>query len=69
MIIDEAHNLLEALAQMYSAEINCIQLEEAQQRLRGYKQKYSTRFSAQNLLSINQSLFIISKLINILSEF
>lgn len=62
VIIDEAHNLLEALAQMYSAEITFEQLSVAQQALKNYKTKYSTRFSAANLLSINQLIFIITKL-------
>ncbi|KAK4886089.1 hypothetical protein RN001_002360 [Aquatica leii] len=68
VIIDEAHNLLEALAQMYSSEITYKQLEETQQRLKNYKQKYSKRFSCHNLLCINQLLFIICSLINLLEK-
>ncbi|KAF5308905.1 hypothetical protein FQR65_LT00605 [Abscondita terminalis] len=68
VIIDEAHNLLEALAQMYSTEITYKQLDETQQRLKNYKQKYSKRFSAYNLLCINQLLYIISSLIRLLDK-
>ncbi|XP_017769613.1 PREDICTED: putative ATP-dependent RNA helicase DDX11-like protein 8 [Nicrophorus vespilloides] len=62
VIIDEAHNLLEAMAQMYSAEVTSNQLVHAQQQLKGYKAKYSTRFSSQNLLCINQLIYIITAL-------
>lgn len=69
IIIDEAHNLLEAMAQMYSSETTCSQLYHSHQQLKNYKAKYSTRFSATNLLCINQLIFIIGKLIEILGKF
>lgn len=68
VIIDEAHNLLEALADMYSAQISGHQLIYAHSQLTEYKNKYETRFNAQNLLSINQILFIIKKFIRILGK-
>ncbi|KAF5281968.1 hypothetical protein FQA39_LY00492 [Lamprigera yunnana] len=68
VIIDEAHNLLEALSQIYSTEINYQQLKETEQRLKNYKQKYSKRFSAFNLLCINQLLFIVSNLLRLLDK-
>ncbi|KAB0799148.1 hypothetical protein PPYR_07028 [Photinus pyralis] len=66
VIVDEAHNLLDALAQMYSSEISLQQLQDARGRLRAYKQRYSKRFSAQNLLCINQILFVVSGIISLL---
>lgn len=68
VIIDEAHNLLEALADMYSALVNGHQLVHAYSQLTEYRNKYRTRFSAQNLLYINQLLFILSRLIKMLGK-
>lgn len=66
VIIDEAHNLLEALAEMYSALISGHQLIHAHSQLTEYRNRYRSKFSAVNLLNINQILFIIGKLIRIL---
>ncbi|KAJ8943643.1 hypothetical protein NQ318_005645 [Aromia moschata] len=68
VIIDEAHNLLEALAQMYNTDLNYSQLYHALHQLKCYKNKYNTRFSASNLLSINQMIFVVSKLLQMLEK-
>ncbi|XP_025835046.1 ATP-dependent DNA helicase DDX11 isoform X2 [Agrilus planipennis] len=68
IIIDEAHNLLEALAQMYSSEVNLEQLELTLQQLKNYKQRFSSFFSAQNLLCINQLTFVVNKLLSFLAK-
>ncbi|KAI4463622.1 dna repair dead helicase rad3/xp-d subfamily member [Holotrichia oblita] len=68
IIIDEAHNLLEAISQMYSTEVTYSQLYHSLQQLKNYKAKYSTRFSAPNLLCINQLIFIVSKLLDVLEK-
>lgn len=62
VIIDEAHNLLDALAQMYASEVRYDQLHYGLLQLKNYKNKYSSRFSAFNLLCINQMIFVTSKL-------
>lgn len=69
VIIDEAHNLLDALAQMYGCEINLEQLEQSQMRLKGYKQRFSKKFTAANLLQINQLLFVLGKFVTILGKY
>ncbi|KRT83357.1 hypothetical protein AMK59_4066 [Oryctes borbonicus] len=68
VIIDEAHNLLEAISQMYSSEVTYLQLFHSHKQLKNYKAKYSTRFSAPNLLGINQLIFIINKLLEVLDK-
>ncbi|KAJ8975064.1 hypothetical protein NQ317_005781 [Molorchus minor] len=68
VIIDEAHNLLESLAQMYSSDLSFNQLYHALHQVKCYKNKYSTRFSAPNLLSINQLIFVINKLLQVLEK-
>lgn len=64
VIIDEAHNLLEALGQMYSSCVTHSQLYYAHLQLLSYKAKYSTRFSYNNLLCINQLIFVVKKLLS-----
>lgn len=68
VIIDEAHNLLEAMAQMYNSEVNLNQLKHAVHQLKCYKKRFSTRFSAKNLLSINQLTFVVNKLLEFLGK-
>lgn len=66
IIIDEAHNLLDAMAQMYSSQVTFCQLYHSHQQLKNYKAKYSTRFSAANLLCINQIIFIVNRLLEVI---
>lgn len=62
VIIDEAHNLLESLAQMHGAELAYAHIYHSLVQLKAYKKKFNTRFSAKNLLLINQLLYIVSQL-------
>lgn len=68
IIIDEAHNLLEALAQMHGSELSYPQLYYALHCLKCYKQKYNTMFSATTLRSLNQLVFIVNKLLLLLDQ-
>ncbi|XP_050294645.1 ATP-dependent DNA helicase DDX11 [Anthonomus grandis grandis] len=68
VIIDEAHNLLEALAQMHGAELNYSQLFYSLHCLKCYKQRYSTMFSATTLRFLNQLIFVVSKLISMFDK-
>ncbi|KAH1026433.1 hypothetical protein HUJ05_000103 [Dendroctonus ponderosae] len=64
VIIDEAHNLLEALAQMHGSELTYPQLYYSYHSLRCYKERYNMMFSTVTLRSLNQLIFVtlISKL-------
>uniref|UniRef100_A0A1A9VZC2 Helicase ATP-binding domain-containing protein n=1 Tax=Glossina brevipalpis TaxID=37001 RepID=A0A1A9VZC2_9MUSC len=66
VIIDEAHNLLDTIAQIHSCEINLQQLAIVQQQMQSYKLRFAKKFSSANLLYINQLLFIIKRLIKLL---
>jgi chromosome transmission fidelity protein 1 len=68
IIIDEAHNLLEAMAQMHNSELSYSQIVQGLLQVKCYKQRFNTRFSAPNLLSINQLIFVITKLQQLLDE-
>ncbi|KAI8117956.1 ATP-dependent DNA helicase DDX11 [Lucilia cuprina] len=68
VIIDEAHNLLDTISQMHSCELSLQQLQTAHQQILAYKMKYASRFNSSNLLSINQLLFVIKRLIKLLKS-
>lgn len=68
VIIDEAHNLVDSLTSVYSAELTLVQLQAARDQLNAYKAKYSLRFSAKNLLKINQLIFLSKQLVKLLSS-
>ncbi|XP_050526879.1 putative ATP-dependent RNA helicase DDX11-like protein 8 isoform X2 [Daktulosphaira vitifoliae] len=62
-IIDEAHNLLDTIGHIHSSQINGQQLTHSYSQLIQYKDKYELRFSASNLLNLNQLIYVIGKLI------
>lgn len=68
VIIDEAHNLVDSLTSVYSAEITLAQLQTSRDQLDAYKTKYSLRFSSKNLLKINQLIFVTKQLVKLLSS-
>lgn len=61
IIIDEAHNLLDTIASIHSAEITADQLQQVHQQLVAYKTKYFERFSTKNLLRLNQLTSIANR--------
>ncbi|CAH0386974.1 unnamed protein product [Bemisia tabaci] len=66
VLIDEAHNLLDAIAQTHSTSITGMQIAYAYSQLSQYRDKYESRFSATNLLYLNQLIYIVGKLISML---
>lgn len=62
VIIDEAHNLLETLANVYSIEIRQRQLEILQSLLTKYMTKYYSRFNPLNIMYLKQLIFILKRL-------
>ncbi|CAF0737627.1 unnamed protein product [Didymodactylos carnosus] len=68
VIIDEAHNLPDAVCTMHSTEITGTQLIESYGQLTRYYEKYKNRLTAKNLLSIKQLLDVQLKLIKTLTS-
>ncbi|XP_066150180.1 ATP-dependent DNA helicase DDX11 [Euwallacea fornicatus] len=68
VIIDEAHNILESLAQMYSSELSYPQLYYSLQALKCYKKRYNTLFSAITLRGLNQLVFVVNKLLALFEQ-
>lgn len=68
IIIDEAHNLLDTIASIHSAEITLDQMQQSHRQLNAYKAKYLTRFSTKNLLRLNQLISIANRFVRFLAE-
>lgn len=68
LIVDEAHNLLDSLAQLHGAELNRQQLERVRTEISAYKEQFQKRFSTRNLLKINQLIFIVKRLLKVLEQ-
>jgi len=66
VIIDEAHNLLDTITNIHSVNMSGAQLGLAYSQLTQYKERYSTRLKAKNILYIKQLLFILSSFIKML---
>lgn len=66
IIVDEAHNLLDTIAQLHSSELSVAQLQLAKQQICGYKERYALRLSSANLLRINQLTFVVRQLLQLL---
>lgn len=62
IIIDEAHNLLDSIAQIHSHQVSLEQLQSIQQQIILYKMKYSKQLSTRNLLQINKILYTVKRL-------
>ena len=67
VIIDEAHNLPDAICSMHSNEITGNQLIDSYGQLSRYHEKYKTRLTAKNLLAIKQLLDVQINLIKTFS--
>ncbi|XP_013417223.1 ATP-dependent DNA helicase DDX11-like [Lingula anatina] len=66
VIIDEAHNLLETINNVYSTEVTGSQLTRAHSQLCQYQSRYQSRLKAKNLMYIKQILHILSACIKYL---
>ncbi|KAK2157466.1 hypothetical protein LSH36_191g04084 [Paralvinella palmiformis] len=66
VIIDEAHNLIETIGNIYSVEVSGSQLTCAYSQLSQYQDRYRNRLKAKNLMYIKQLLFLLSTFIKCL---
>ncbi|ESO99999.1 hypothetical protein LOTGIDRAFT_112727 [Lottia gigantea] len=68
VIIDEAHNLLETINNIYSVEVTGVQALRAHNQLSQYEKKYRSRLKAKNLMYVKQILFVLSAIVKCLGE-
>ncbi|XP_072040850.1 ATP-dependent DNA helicase DDX11-like [Amphiura filiformis] len=66
VIIDEAHNLVETISNVYSVEVNGAQLCRAHSQLSQYMEKYRSRLKAKNLMYIKQIVQVLASWIRCL---
>ncbi|XP_015115982.1 ATP-dependent DNA helicase DDX11 [Diachasma alloeum] len=66
IIIDEAHNLLEAIERMHCTSITGRNILHCFSQLSQYQKKFENLFSAKNVLYLNQLSFCLKKLIKML---
>jgi chromosome transmission fidelity protein 1 len=67
VIIDEAHNLIDTIAQIHSIEITESQISQALSQLNAYISRYKTRFSAKNMLYLKQLVNVLNSLCKLFS--
>ncbi|KAK7807926.1 hypothetical protein U0070_000889, partial [Myodes glareolus] len=66
VIIDEAHNLIDTITNIYSTEVNGSQLCQAHSQLLQYMERYGKRLKAKNLMYIKQILYLLEKFVAVL---
>lgn len=69
VIIDEAHNLMDAIAGMYSASVTLCQLKLARSKLMIYLQKFRNRLKGKNRVYVTQTVRLVDSIIAFLDKF
>ena len=62
VIIDEAHNLIDTIAQIHSVEINDLHVTQSLAQLNSYMTRYKSRFAAKNMLYLKHLINILNGL-------
>lgn len=68
VIIDEAHNLIDTIAQIHSVEITDQHVTQALTQINNYVNRYKSRFSAKNMLYLRQIISVLNGLQKIFSS-
>lgn len=63
VIIDEAHNLMDAIAGIYSVSVSLIQAQEARTQLTVYLQRFRNKLKGKNRVYVAQILRLIDSII------
>ncbi|KAF2227810.1 helicase C-terminal domain-containing protein, partial [Elsinoe ampelina] len=62
VIIDEAHNLMDAILGIHTAEISLADLEAAKEQLMNYLQKFRNRLAGKNRVYVTQTVRLLDSL-------
>ena len=65
VIVDEAHNLLDTITHIHSAEVTGRQLCTAHTQLSQYMERYRPRLKPKNLMYVKQILFIMQRVMKL----
>jgi chromosome transmission fidelity protein 1 len=69
VVVDEAHNMLEAVAAVYSADVDARQLSLSQSIVQEYAQRFRSRLKASNLLYVRQLIAVLAAFNGLLSSY
>ncbi len=69
LVLDEAHNLLQALSSVYSADISRDQLSASVVLIRAYIDRFRLRFRVDNLMLMRQLLALTVAFDNMLNAY
>ena len=68
IVLDEGHNVIDSIANMYSSKITHVQINVSYGQLKEYEERYRNRLSLGNLKYIKQLLLIHTSLIKYLQK-
>ena len=68
VIIDEAHNLMDAISGMYSVEISLRQLSRSRAQIGTYLQKFRNKLKGKNRVYITQTVRLVDSLVAYLEK-
>lgn len=68
VIIDEAHNLMDAIAGIYSVSVTLSQVQQARSQLTTYLQKFRNRLKGKNRVYVAQVIRILDSIITYLQS-
>ena len=63
VILDEAHNLMDAIAGIYSVSVTLFQVQQARNQLTAYLQKFRNRLKGKNRVYVAQIIRILDSII------
>jgi chromosome transmission fidelity protein 1 len=62
VIVDEAHNLIDSITQLNSAELSLFSIRRASGALKAYMKKYASRLAGRNIVNIKHLVLILNRL-------
>ena len=62
VIIDEAHNLMDAVAGIHSAEVSLVQLKRARAQIGTYLQRFRNKLKGKNRVYVTQVVRVLDSL-------
>eukprot|EP00026_Physarum_polycephalum_P002335 Phypoly_transcript_02341.p1 GENE.Phypoly_transcript_02341~~Phypoly_transcript_02341.p1 ORF type:complete len:947 (+),score=142.85 Phypoly_transcript_02341:183-2843(+) len=69
VILDEAHNLVEAINDMYAVEISTAQISQVLSQLQQYLEKYIKRLKPSNIKYVKQLIFVNQSFLKAFKDF
>ncbi|KAF1985456.1 ATP-dependent RNA helicase-like protein chl1 [Aulographum hederae CBS 113979] len=68
VIVDEAHNLMDAITAMYSVSVSLTQIERSRAQLGIYLQKFRNRLKGKNRVYVTQTVRLLDSLLSFLQS-